>query len=411
MQRFHSLPRLILGCCFLTIPVFSLAMSSDGALTKTEIKQTVITQTHCLLSAVVSGKQQVVAKILPGQSVWLNGVMKVQNSTQFGQGNAMLAPSCRVGAAPGNSNAMPEEHTPMQGYLVTKGNVRLYADSRRDSAVVAELKPHLRYPFMAEQDGWYKVRFGGKTLFIAAPDVEKDRGIAVLTYHHLLKNAENRYFRQTSTTTSVTAFEQQMALLKQQGYRTISLYDIENYLNGSANFSDKLVSITFDDGLESVYRYAFPILKKYHFNATIFVISSRIKYALQPWDPNQLQFITRTQYQEMQPLVDLQSHTHFLHRLLRKQPIMLRRSLHNMLVDFRRSIQVLHEFNPKVRYLAYPYGSYTSLAKKAAEQAGFHLAFSTQIGKVNFGDDRYQLKRIYLLKEDNPQQILQKLAQ
>ncbi|WP_159460743.1 polysaccharide deacetylase family protein [Pasteurella testudinis] len=364
----------------------------------------------CPVSAVVSGKIQTVAEIKSGQTLQLLPEKQQPFTLQFGNASGFLAADCHLQTQQVQQvRSVNAAASQMQGYLITTQTTPIYRSADQTSAVLAELVPNLRYPWLAKHDAWYQVRFGDQFGYIAVQQVKADQGIPVLTYHHVLKNEENTHFRHTSTTTSVNAFDQQMALLKKWGYQAISLYEVENYLDGKENFNAKLLAVTFDDGLESVHRYAYPILQKYGLRATIFVITARIKHHLAAWDPNQLQFITRAQYQEMQPTMDLQSHTHFLHRKLKKQPIILRRSLHNMLVDFKRSIQVLRQLNPKVRYLAYPYGSYTALAKKAAQEAGFHLAFSTAIGKVNFGDDRYQLKRIYLLKEDSEQQILEKL--
>ncbi|MFT7750119.1 UNVERIFIED_CONTAM: polysaccharide deacetylase family protein, partial [Salmonella enterica subsp. enterica serovar Enteritidis] len=80
----------------------------------------------------------------------------------------------------------------------------------------------------------------------------------ILTYHHMLKNEENKRFLNTSTTTSDVAFSNQMAYLKQAGYDTISLYQLEGYLNNKINRPAKVVVLTFDDGLKSVSRYAYP---------------------------------------------------------------------------------------------------------------------------------------------------------
>ena len=401
--------------------VFAVSLPAQAQFSLADEK-TFRTIKTCPLFAEVSGQIKRVAEIPAKQAIFLSGEIlpdkesdkkfTEQLTVQFGNSSGFIAKHCFD-----LNPAIPINHISLlnaqQGYFITTHKVRIYRAANEQAEVLAELMADLRYPYinLIQNDGqdWYRVQFGDQSGYIAADEVKKDSGIAVLTYHHLLKDEENRHFRRTSTTTSVAAFEKQMALLTQLGYQTITLHELEDYLNGKSNFSNKLIAITFDDGLESVYRYAYPILKKYGLNATIFAISSRVKYSLPEWNPDDLQFITKDQYLEMQDRMDIQSHTHFLHRFLEDQPIILRRSFHNMLVDFRRSIQELKQFNPNVRYLAYPYGSYTSLAKKAARMAGFQLAFSTQIGRVNFGDDRYQLKRIYLLKEDNEQRIMQKL--
>ncbi|WP_285089892.1 polysaccharide deacetylase family protein, partial [Escherichia coli] len=86
-----------------------------------------------------------------------------------------------------------------------------------------------------------------------------------------LKDSENRNFRHTSTITSVESFKAQMDYLKQAGYRTISLDDVAGYLAKENNLPGKVVALTFDDGLKSVYRYAYPILKQNDQKATLFV--------------------------------------------------------------------------------------------------------------------------------------------
>jgi peptidoglycan/xylan/chitin deacetylase (PgdA/CDA1 family) len=133
----------------------------------------------------------------------------------------------------------------------------------------------------------------------------------VLTYHHILRDEENTRFRHTSTTTSVRAFSNQMTWLRDQGYTTLSMYQLEGYLRNKVNLPARAVAITFDDGLKSVNRYAYPILKQYGFHATAFIISSRIKRHPQKWAPKSLQFMSISELKQIQDVFDVQSHTHF----------------------------------------------------------------------------------------------------
>ncbi|MFB2016448.1 polysaccharide deacetylase family protein, partial [Shigella flexneri] len=104
--------------------------------------------------------------------------------------------------------------------------------------------------------------------------------------------------------------------------------------------------ITFDDGLKSVNRYAYPVLKQYGFHATAFIISSRIKRHPQKWDPKSLQFMSISELRQIQDVFDIQSHTHFLHRVdAGRRPILFSRNYHNILFDFARSRRALSQFN------------------------------------------------------------------
>ncbi|CDL19904.1 Polysaccharide deacetylase [Klebsiella pneumoniae IS53] len=46
-----------------------------------------------------------------------------------------------------------------------------------------------------------------------------------------------------------------------------------------------------------------------------FIISSRIKRHPQKWDPKSLQFMSISELRQIQDVFDIQSHTHFLHRV------------------------------------------------------------------------------------------------
>ncbi len=56
----------------------------------------------------------------------------------------------------------------------------------------------------------------------------------MLTYHHILRDEENTRFRHTSTTTSVRAFTNQMTRLRDQGYTTLTLYQLEGYVRNKS---------------------------------------------------------------------------------------------------------------------------------------------------------------------------------
>jgi len=291
--------------------------------------------------------------------------------------------------------------------LLTWQAVTLYNEPDTQSQPLGVLAENLRYPINSKlkdrlNQTWFQIRIGNRLAWVSSLEAQEDNGIPVLTWHHILRDEENTRFRHTSTTTSVRAFSNQMTWLRDMGYTTLSLYQLEGYVNNRINLPARAVVITFDDGLKSVSRYAWPVLKQYGFTATAFIISSRIKRHPPKWDPKSLQFMSVSELQSIQDVFDIQSHTHFLHRIdgLR-HPILLSRSYHNILFDFERSRRALAQFNPHVLYLSYPFGGYDEKAVKAAHDAGFHLAVTTVKGKVKPGDNPYLLKRLYILRTDS----------
>ncbi len=291
--------------------------------------------------------------------------------------------------------------------LITWQATPVYNAPNVGSAPFGVLADNLRYPIISKlkdrlNQTWYQIRIGDRLAWISALDAQEDRGLPVLTYHHILRDEENTRFRHTSTTTSVRAFNNQMTWLRDRGYSTLTMTQLEGYVRNKLNLPARAVVITFDDGLKSVSRYAYPVLKQYGMKATAFIISSRIKVRPQKWDPKSLQFMSISELNGIRDVFDFQSHTHFLHRVDgNRRPILLSRSHHNILYDFERSRRALAPFNPHVLYLSYPFGSYNATAVKAAEEAGFHLAVTTVKGKVKPGDNPFLLKRLYILRTDS----------
>ena len=70
-------------------------------------------------------------------------------------------------------------------------------------------------------------------------------------------------------------FEEQIAYLVKNNYKTVGSLELYNLLKKGGNPSQKTVMITFDDGTYGQYKYAFPILKKYGLTATYYIVSNR----------------------------------------------------------------------------------------------------------------------------------------
>ena len=95
--------------------------------------------------------------------------------------------------------------------------------------------------------------------------------VPFLRYHHLVEGEpENKDI------ISLTRFREQMQALDAAGYTPVGIDDLRAYVEQGIELPEKPVMITFDDGYESNYSLAFPILKQYGFKATIFAIGVSI---------------------------------------------------------------------------------------------------------------------------------------
>jgi peptidoglycan/xylan/chitin deacetylase (PgdA/CDA1 family) len=93
-------------------------------------------------------------------------------------------------------------------------------------------------------------------------------------------------------------FEGQMAWLRRHGYQALTLADLAAR---SPNERKRAVALTFDDGYADNYTHAFPVLKRYGFVATVFVVSDHVGTdRLFPWDVPKLRNETdRVLYQAL----------------------------------------------------------------------------------------------------------------
>lgn len=250
----------------------------------------------------------------------------------------------------------------------------------------------------------------------------QEQEIPILMYHHLEDNINN------TTVISPKSFENQMKLLKMEGYQAISAQQLYDYLNDQAPLPQKPVLITFDDGYFSNYEKAYPILKKYDMHAEIFVIASRIlEMNGNNYHPNETAKMSWDQLKEMKDYITIQSHTWDLHYKLPSKngklngavfgPSIVNGQLESQVEyeervrnDFIHSRKIIKE---KLGYepiaISYPYGIYSPSTIKLAKEAGFKMAFVIQNKHVKKGDSLFTLSRITINGNDTGEAFIHKL--
>ena len=94
--------------------------------------------------------------------------------------------------------------------------------------------------------------------------------VPVLMYHHMSPEGDG------DINIPVALFDDQMHSLSQAGYNTVTFEQLYNYVTYGEELPDNPIVITFDDGYESNYQYAYPILEKYGMKAMFFPIGSSV---------------------------------------------------------------------------------------------------------------------------------------
>ena len=95
----------------------------------------------------------------------------------------------------------------------------------------------------------------------------------VLEYHNFTENASQA----ADYTMTVSALRRDLDFLRDNGYTTVLPRELAaGQLDDGSPLPQKAVLLTFDDGYESNYTLAFPILREYGAKAAISLITSRI---------------------------------------------------------------------------------------------------------------------------------------
>ncbi len=93
--------------------------------------------------------------------------------------------------------------------------------------------------------------------------------LPILLYHHIATSRhESRYY------VTPEKFDEQMNLLRNWGYTTITLDMLVTAIKIGAELPARPVIITFDDGQENVYANAFPIMEKYGFKGVVYIVGT-----------------------------------------------------------------------------------------------------------------------------------------
>ncbi|WP_229692059.1 polysaccharide deacetylase family protein [Paenibacillus radicis (ex Gao et al. 2016)] len=222
--------------------------------------------------------------------------------------------------------------------------------------------------------------------------------VIVLMYHHIDT-------KESGATISPGRFGTHMKLLKDYGYNVISVEQFADFMQKKGTVPDNAVVITFDDGYESFNQYAVPIMKKYDFVATHFIIGASSDK--QNVSTKHLSWDTMRKLKEEG--FSFYSHTYDLHKYAelnesgsKKGPMLSNRIY---LKDKKRletkaeytarvtnDISLIEgklkdELDNKYQMIAFPFGSFNSTVKKLQKEQGVSLFFTTRPGINKAGSD------------------------
>lgn len=179
--------------------------------------------------------------------------------------------------------------------------------------------------------------------------------------------------------------------LQRAGYHSISIDDLESG-KGSAHS----VALTFDDGYEDFYTDALPILQKYGWHATLYIITGKVGLGT---------YLTWDQIKTLDHLgFEIGAHTVDHRDLATQTPD----AQYHEIFDSKATLQ--SELAHPVTAFCYPSGRYDAVTLSLVRQAGYTSATTTTAGiakRANF--DPFQLPRLRIQPPMSPATILKEL--
>lgn len=213
--------------------------------------------------------------------------------------------------------------------------------------------------------------------------------IPILMYHQIAEAPpKGTPFR--SLCVAPADFQRQMGFLKLLGYQGLSMTALMPYLHGEKQ--GKVVGITFDDGYLNNLTHALPVLQRYGFSSTCYVVSQLLGQT-NVWDRDV--GIPASMLMSLEHLrqwgaggQEVGAHTRHHVRLRDLPPDASRDEIALCKMELEAGAGV------PVDHFCYPYGEYNAEHVTMAGDAGYKTVTTTQRGRCHSGLNMLELPRI-----------------
>jgi peptidoglycan/xylan/chitin deacetylase (PgdA/CDA1 family) len=228
---------------------------------------------------------------------------------------------------------------------------------------------------------------------MSAAQGHPDRAHPIFMYHNIAQ-APRGLRRWRSLYVSPGAFARQMWLLKRLGCTGLSMSDAMPYLRGEKQ--GRIAVVTLDDGYVDNLESAMPVLQRYGFTATCYVVSGSIG-RFNNWDAEKLGI----QKPLMSPAqlrawreggMEIGAHT-------RSHPHLTQCSdaqLHDEIAGSKADLE--DHLGSPVTQFCYPYGDMNERVAEVTRVAGYAAATTTQRGRAIIGTDLWHLPRVQVAR-------------
>lgn len=197
--------------------------------------------------------------------------------------------------------------------------------------------------------------------------------VLVLCYHNINKKG----------VVTPEKLESELSFLAEEKYFPVSIQDLYGYVSGEKTLPEKSVHLTFDDGYSDNYTEALPLVKRYGFKATGFLITSRIGL---------LGYLDWKNIFRMKDsgLFGFESHSHTHVRYFLAAP-----DKKSLVSDLRLSRKIIAgRLGEAPEHFCYPYGEYDAAFVASLKKAGFLSGFTLESGLNFLRQNPYKIMRV-----------------
>jgi peptidoglycan/xylan/chitin deacetylase (PgdA/CDA1 family) len=201
-------------------------------------------------------------------------------------------------------------------------------------------------------------------------------------YHHISEPPPGADATRYDLSVTPKNFRAQLRYLQENGYHSITLNDLAVYLTLGEPLPPKPVILTFDDGYADAYSQAFPILKRFGFTGTFFLVSSQI-------DGKNPDFLSWDQVVEMHAAgMKFEPHSY-------DHPDMRNRGFEFVVFQILSPKQAIEARTGETcRFFAYPSGRYDQFVIDVLRSANFWGGVLTEQGATHTTGDLFTLHRV-----------------
>lgn len=217
-----------------------------------------------------------------------------------------------------------------------------------------------------------------------SPEIRANRTVRVpiLMYHYLSVPPADADIYRLDLSVKPEQFALHLDSMLDNGYTTISLYELWDHLENGAKLPENPVILTFDDGYQDNYDNAFPLLIQRGMTATFFVVTEFL-------ETNRPGYFTWEMAQEMFDAgMSIESHgiNHW--------------SLENRDDDFlifqalRTKELIEARIGHEPRFISYPAGEYDEATVRIFESANYLMGVTTIQGSTHSNERMFELHRV-----------------